>query len=172
MKPEQLELLHVDDGGPFPHAADHPRSIDAAQQAIEIRIAPRIVEHDRILDGDRHSIGHQPADRIESGLLVGAETVFGLEVEDQGQPDGLRDFAKPGFHAARIAWIAAGQRHDCTECVPPQQARLIHGPPERWTDTRDCPARGRERRQPPEERVVLVERDVVEEGVPAVEDIG
>ena len=50
-----------------------------------------------------------------------------------------------------------------------QQTRLVDGAAERRPEARDRPACRRKRREPAEEHVVLVERDVVEERVAAVE---
>ena len=56
------------------------------------------------------------------------------------------------------------------ERVPAQQPRLIDRAPERRAEARDRPARRREPGEPAEQGFVLVERDVVEEGVAAVEE--
>ena len=75
----QPRVAHVNDGWTFSHAADDALSIDAAQQAFEIRIAARIVEHDRVFDCGRHAIVHQPPDGVEARFLVGAESIIGLQ---------------------------------------------------------------------------------------------
>ena len=79
----QAEVAHVHDRRTLADAADHARAIDAPQQAVEIRVVLRLVADDRVLDGDRDAVAHQPADRIEPGVLVRAEAVFGLQIEDQ-----------------------------------------------------------------------------------------
>ena len=63
-----------------------------------------------------------------------------------------------------------GQHHRRPERVPPQQPGLIDRPAERGPEARNRPARRREHREPAEQGFVLVERDVVEEGVAAVEE--
>ena len=78
----------------------------------------------------------------------------------------------PGFEARGIARVAAGQHHRGAERVPAQHPRLIDRAAERGPETRNRPARRREHGEPAEQGFELVERDVVEEGVAAVEQAG
>ncbi len=165
----QPEIPQVDDGRPLAHAADDPRPVDVAQQPVEVRVLMRVVANDRVLDGDGHAVVDQPADRIEARLSGGAEAVLRLEIEDQRDARGVRDLAQARLHALRVARIAARQHHRAGERVPLEEARLIDRTAERGTHAGDGPARRREPGQPAEERLVLVERDVVEERVAAVE---
>ncbi len=168
----QVEVAHVHDRRTLADAAHHAAAIDAPQQAVEIRVVLRLVADHRVLDGDRDAVAHQPADRIEPRLFVRAEAVFGLQIEDQRHAGGVGNLANARLEARRIARVAARQHHRRPERVPPHQPGLIDRPAERGPEARNRPARRREHGEPAEQGFELVERDVVEEGVAAVEQAG
>ena len=168
-EPPQPVVAHVHDGRPFANAADDAGRVHAAKQAVQVGIAGRLASHDGILDGDGDPVAHQPADGIETGLEIRSESVLGLEVQDERDAGEVRNLPHAGFEAARIPGIAARQQHRGAERTATQEPRLIDGAAERRPETRDGPARGVESGQPVDERLVLVERDMVEERVAAVE---
>ena len=72
----QRKVTHVDNGGTLAHPADDAATLDAAEEAVEVWIAARILEDDRVLDRDGDPLVDQPADDVEAGLFVAAESLF------------------------------------------------------------------------------------------------
>ena len=122
------------------------------------------------LIGDGDAVVDEAADRVERLFQVGAETVLGLQVDDERHARGIGDLAHPGFASGRVTRISARKHHGRGKVMATQQAGLIDGAAERWTEARNRPPRRGEVGQPVEERFVLGKRDVVEERVAAVEE--
>src|SRR5262245_6680685 len=114
------------DGWTFAHAADHALAIDAAEQTVEHRIIALVLADDRVLDHQRDTVVDETGDGVERLLLIGAESIFGLQVEDERHARGVGNFANAGFHTAGIAWITAGQHHRRAKGMTTEDARLIH----------------------------------------------
>ena len=159
----------MDDRRALAHAADDTASIDAAQQAVEIRVVSRVVADDGVLDAHRDAVVDQPRDGVEPLLSIGPERVFGLQIQDERQTGDRGDLSQAGLEAARVARVAARQHHGGAEAVSLQQARLVHRAAEGRSDAWNRPPRRREPGQPLEQRRVFIERDVVQERVAAVE---
>ena len=119
----------------------------------------------------RDAVAHQPADGIEAGVLVRAEAVLRLQIEDERHAGGVGNLADARLEAGRVARVAAGQHHRA--CGTRAAAAAAPG---RWRGRTTGPRLGIAQRddgntrEPAEQRFVLVERDVVEEGVAAVEE--
>ncbi len=172
VKPGKPKSRMCTTAGRSPMPLTTRRAIDAPQQAVEIRVLPRIVAHHRVFDRDGHAVAHQAADGVEPRVLVRAEAVLGLQVEDERHAGGVGNLANARLEAARVARVAARQHHrgperDAAAAAAPDRSRgrttvRCWGSPSATPGTRE----------PAEQRLELVERDVVEEGVAAVEQPG
>ena len=165
----QLEVAQVHDRRPLAHPADDLLPVDAPSRPDRYGSCAGSARTTAYLIATATPSSIKPADGIEPGFGIGAESIFGLQIEDERHARRLSDLPKAGFHSDRIAGIAAGQDHCAPEGVAAQQARLIHSAAERGPDARNGPARRAEARKPREQRFVLGERDVIQKGVAAVE---
>src|SRR4029450_2962606 len=100
--PRKFEVAQVADRRALSHSADDAMSIDAPEESLEIGIAPRIVEDDRILDRHGHAVVDQTANRVETSLFVAPESVLGFQIDDEGCATGFGNFADAGLHPTRI----------------------------------------------------------------------
>ncbi len=128
-----------------------------------------VVADDGVLDGDADAGVDEARDGVQAGVEIRAEAVLGLQVDDEGNAGGAGDFADAGLEALRVAGIAAGQHHRARKGMAANHAGLIDRPAERRSETRDRDPASRKRVEPAKQVLVLVERDVIDEGVAAIE---
>src|SRR5207245_3554533 len=102
--------------------------------------------------------------------LVGTEVAFVLEVDDQTHADGFGDLTQAGLEAGGVSRVGAGKRHGARKAVPPEERRLVQRSAERGTEAGDRPVLVPEARQPANELFVFAQRQVIKEGVAAVDE--
>src|SRR5216683_896790 len=139
-----------------------------AGQILQERVLRWIVPHYRVLDPDAKAIINQSRDDIQAGFFVRAEIVFVFEIENEFRIGGPGDLPVTALQAHVVSWIAARQHHHARELKLAQQVRLIHRPPERWSDTRNYPEFFIEARKPLDQLFIISQRDVIQECIAAI----
>ena len=148
VKPGSWKSRRCTIGRPLAYAADDPGPVDTAEQPVEIRIGRRIVADHGVLDRHRNAVGHQASNSIEPGFPIGAEAVFGFQVERSAARRRRRPFpaGRPPFRRHRAdRRMAASWR--VRKLVRAQEPRLIDRAAKRRPEAGNRPARSRKRRR-------------------------
>jgi len=160
----EAEVAEVHDRRLLADAADDHGGIDESDELPQVGIMARVGPHRRVLDGTHETVA------AEGRRIGGVDVAVVLDIEKRRH---ARRFHEPPHrrrHAAARRDPLLRQHHHRLEAMPADDAGLLHeqaiGRPGRGNDER----RGRGRRSEHlEQRVVFLERQVVEVGVASIE---
>ena len=167
-KAGQPPVAHMDHCWSLANPADDAGLIDAPEKCFEILVFAWIFTDDGVFYRDAEPLIDQPRNDVETRLLISTKVVEILQIEYERDSGPVRDLAQSPFEPDRVAGIGTGQHHRTGEGVTAQDRRLVDCPAIRWPKARYCPKITGKSGQPFEKLFVLSERDVIEEGVPAI----